>query len=71
MYKYFVGTMCNLLALLLNLLKHIAKTTKFLSGDKAAGAWGWPSILSTIDVKERVKIYLSSSSYGISRPVIR
>ena len=31
-------------------------------GDKAAGAWRWPSIPSSAEVKERVDQYLYSSS---------
>ena len=39
-------------------------------GSKAAGAWGWPPTPSNAEVKERVELYLYSTS-GPSWPVIR
>jgi len=37
-------------------------------GDKAAGAWRWSPIPSSVEVKERVELYLYSPC-GPSRPV--
>jgi len=39
-------------------------------GSKAAGAWRWPPTLSSAEVKERIKLYLYSTS-GPSWPVTR
>jgi hypothetical protein len=38
-------------------------------GGKAAGTWRWPPTLSSAEVKERVELYLYSTS-GPSRPVL-
>jgi len=42
---------------------------RFFPGEKAVGAWHWPPTPSSVEVKERVELYLCST-YGPSRRVI-